>query len=112
MAVIFVLTYAGVALGRIPGLRLDRAGFALTGAAMTMAVGALTPREAYQAIDLDTLALLARDDDRRRAPQAVGLLQAGHRLGPGVCAFAADPSWFSPRRLACFRLSWSMTPCV
>jgi Na+/H+ antiporter NhaD/arsenite permease-like protein len=58
MAVIFVLTYAGVALGRIPGLRLDRAGFALTGAAMTMAVGALTPREAYQAIDLDTLALL------------------------------------------------------
>jgi Na+/H+ antiporter NhaD/arsenite permease-like protein len=58
MAVIFVLTYAGVALGRFPGLRLDRAGIALTGAAMTMAVGALTPQEAYQAIDLDTLALL------------------------------------------------------
>ena len=58
MGVIFVLTYAGVALGRIPGLRLDRAGIALTGAAMTMAVGALTPPEAYQAIDLDTLALL------------------------------------------------------
>ncbi len=58
MGVIFVLTYAGVALGRIPGLRLDRAGIALTGAALTMAVGALTPREAYQAIDLDTLALL------------------------------------------------------
>jgi len=30
-ATIFVLTYAGVALGRIPGLRLDRAGIALTG---------------------------------------------------------------------------------
>jgi Na+/H+ antiporter NhaD/arsenite permease-like protein len=58
MGVIFVLTYAGVALGRIPGLRLDRAGIALTGAALTMAVGALSPREAYQAIDLDTLALL------------------------------------------------------
>jgi Na+/H+ antiporter NhaD/arsenite permease-like protein len=58
MGVIFVLTYAGVALGRIPGLRLDRAGIALTGAALTMAVGALTPPEAYQAIDLDTLALL------------------------------------------------------
>jgi Na+/H+ antiporter NhaD/arsenite permease-like protein len=58
MGVIFVLTYAGVALGRIPGLRLDRAGIALTGAALTMAVGALTPQEAYQAIDLDTLALL------------------------------------------------------
>jgi Na+/H+ antiporter NhaD/arsenite permease-like protein len=58
MAVIFVLTYAGVALGRIPGLRLDRAGIALTGAALTMAIGALTPQEAYQAINLDTLALL------------------------------------------------------
>ena len=28
MGIIFVLTYAGVALGRIPGLRLDRAGIA------------------------------------------------------------------------------------
>jgi Na+/H+ antiporter NhaD/arsenite permease-like protein len=55
---IFVVTYAGVALGRIPGLRLDRAGIALTGAALTMAVGAITPAEAYRAIDLDTLALL------------------------------------------------------
>jgi Na+/H+ antiporter NhaD/arsenite permease-like protein len=57
-AVIFVLTYAGVALGRIPGLRLDRAGVALTGAAMMMAVGTLSPQEAYRAIDLDTIALL------------------------------------------------------
>src|ERR1700681_5046726 len=57
-AAIFILTYAGVALGRIPGLRLDRAGVALTGAAMMMAVGALTPQEAYAAIDLDTIVLL------------------------------------------------------
>src|SRR5215472_7329297 len=58
MGVIFVLTYAGVALGRIPGLRLDRAGVALTGAALMMAVGALSPQEAYQAVDLDTIVLL------------------------------------------------------
>ena len=57
-ATIFILTYAGVALGRIPGFRLDRAGIALTGAALMMAVGAITPEEAYRAIDLDTLALL------------------------------------------------------
>src|SRR3984893_14872846 len=57
-AAIFILTYAGVALGRIPGLRLDRAGFALTGAALMMAVGALAPEEAYRAVDLDTIALL------------------------------------------------------
>ncbi len=57
-ATIFLLTYMGVALGRIPGFRLDRAGIALTGAALMMAVGAITPQEAYRAIDLDTLALL------------------------------------------------------
>jgi Na+/H+ antiporter NhaD/arsenite permease-like protein len=57
-AAIFILTYAGVALGRIPGLRLDRAGVALTGAALMMAVGALTPQEAYRAVDLDTIVLL------------------------------------------------------
>ena len=57
-AAIFILTYAGIALGRIPGLRLDRAGVALTGAAAMMAVGALTPEEAYRAIDLDTITLL------------------------------------------------------
>ncbi len=57
-ATIFVLTYAGVAIGRFPGLRIDRAGIALTGAAFTIAVGAISPQEAYRAIDLDTLALL------------------------------------------------------
>jgi Na+/H+ antiporter NhaD/arsenite permease-like protein len=57
-AAIFIITYAGVALGRIPGFRLDRAGIALTGGALMMAVGAITPQEAYRAIDLDTLALL------------------------------------------------------
>jgi hypothetical protein len=31
-AIVFFLTYAGIALGRIPGFRLDRAGIALTGA--------------------------------------------------------------------------------
>jgi Na+/H+ antiporter NhaD/arsenite permease-like protein len=57
-AIIFLLTYAGIALGRIPGFRLDRAGIALTGAALMMAVGAITPEEAYSAVNLDTLALL------------------------------------------------------
>jgi len=57
-AAIFILTYAGMALGRIPGLRLDRAGVALTGAAMMMAAGALSPQEAYRAFDMDTIVLL------------------------------------------------------
>ncbi len=57
-AVIFIVTYAGVALGRIPGLRLDRAGITLVGAVLMVAVGALTPAEAYGAIDLNTIVLL------------------------------------------------------
>jgi Na+/H+ antiporter NhaD/arsenite permease-like protein len=57
-AIIFILTYAGVSLGRIPGFRLDRAGIALSGAALMMAVGAIAPEDAYRAINLDTLALL------------------------------------------------------
>jgi hypothetical protein len=42
-AIVFLLTYGGIALGRIPGFRLDRAGIALTGAALMMAIGALAP---------------------------------------------------------------------
>jgi Na+/H+ antiporter NhaD/arsenite permease-like protein len=57
-ALIFVATYAVIALGRLPGFRLDRSGAALVGASLMVAVGALTPAEAYRAIDLDTIALL------------------------------------------------------
>jgi Na+/H+ antiporter NhaD/arsenite permease-like protein len=57
-ATIFIVTYAGVALGRFPGLRLDRAGIALVGAVLIVAVGALTPAEAFGAVDLNTIVLL------------------------------------------------------
>ena len=57
-AAILALTYGGIALGRIPGLRLDRAGIALLGAALMIGAGVLSPQEAYAAIDLDTLTLL------------------------------------------------------
>jgi Na+/H+ antiporter NhaD/arsenite permease-like protein len=55
---IFLVTYAGVAIGRIPGLRLDRAGIALVGAALMVACGALSLEEAFKAVDLSTLTLL------------------------------------------------------
>ena len=56
--VILVLTYVGVAVGRIPGLRLDRAGIAFLGGAAMIAVGPLSLEEAFRAIDFDTIALL------------------------------------------------------
>lgn len=55
---IFAATYAVVAFGRLPGLRIDRVGAALLGAALMVAVGAMTLDEAYRAIDFDTIALL------------------------------------------------------
>jgi Na+/H+ antiporter NhaD/arsenite permease-like protein len=56
--VVFVLTYAGVALGRAPGLRIDRAGMALLGASLMIGLGTLSLDEALKAVDLDALALL------------------------------------------------------
>lgn len=56
--IILVLTYGGVAVGRIPGLRLDRAGIAFLGGAAMIASGALSMDEAYHAIDWNTITLL------------------------------------------------------
>ncbi|MBJ2153567.1 anion transporter [Paracoccus sp. IB05] len=56
--VIFTLTYAVIAIGRMPFLRVDRTGAALIGAAFMIGCGVLTPEEAYQAVDLDTITLL------------------------------------------------------
>ena len=40
-AAIFVLTYVVVAIGRFPGLRIDRAGAALVGGSLMLAAGVL-----------------------------------------------------------------------
>src|ERR1700724_644232 len=55
---IFAITYLVVAIGRLPGFRLDRAGGALVGASLMVAVGALPLEEAPKAIDFDTIILL------------------------------------------------------
>jgi Na+/H+ antiporter NhaD/arsenite permease-like protein len=54
----FTLTYAGLALGKLPGLRIDRAGIALVGAAGVLATGVLTFDDAVSAIDFATIVLL------------------------------------------------------
>jgi len=43
---IFGLTYLGLALGEIPGLRIDRAGIALVGAAAMLACGIVSMHDA------------------------------------------------------------------
>jgi Na+/H+ antiporter NhaD/arsenite permease-like protein len=56
--VIFVGSYLALAIGRIPGLSIDRAGIALVGAGLTVASGALPLEDAYKAVDLDIITLL------------------------------------------------------
>ncbi len=57
---IFVVTYVALALGKVPGLRMDRAGIALVGATLMLVSGVLTFDEAVspRSIDYKTLALL------------------------------------------------------
>jgi Na+/H+ antiporter NhaD/arsenite permease-like protein len=57
-AVIFAASYVALAIGRVPGLAIDRAGVALVGAALMVGSGALPLDAAYRAVDLDTLTLL------------------------------------------------------
>src|ERR1022692_430441 len=57
-AVIFAGSYLALAIGRIPGLSIDRAGIALVGASLMVASGALPLEDAYKAVDIDTITLL------------------------------------------------------
>jgi len=55
---VFALVYLGMVLGRIPGLAIDRTGVALLGAIVLLATERVTPQEAWDAIDVPTVALL------------------------------------------------------
>jgi Na+/H+ antiporter NhaD/arsenite permease-like protein len=58
VSTIFLLTYLALALGRIPGLRIDRAGIALVGAAAMLSCGILSMHDAAKAVDYETIVLL------------------------------------------------------
>lgn len=57
-ALIFLGTYLVLALGRLPGFRVDRTGAAIIGASLVMAFEVLTLEEAYAAVDHNTILLL------------------------------------------------------
>jgi Na+/H+ antiporter NhaD/arsenite permease-like protein len=54
----FAATYAGMALGRVPGLAIDRTGIALLAAVALILTGAIPAKEAAGAIDISTLIIL------------------------------------------------------
>jgi hypothetical protein len=57
-AVVIALTLLGVAVGRYPWLGTNRATIALAGAVGLIAMGAISLKQAYAALDLNTLVLL------------------------------------------------------
>lgn len=91
---IFTITYIGVALGRIPGLVIDRVGIALLGAIAMIVFGVVTPQSAIQSIDLPTILLL----------YALMVASAQLRLG-GFYTWAASRIIFLLRRPRLFLLS-------
>jgi Na+/H+ antiporter NhaD/arsenite permease-like protein len=56
--IIFGITYLGIAIGRIPGLKLNRPGIALLGAIALMIFGHVTTAEAVSYINWPTIFLL------------------------------------------------------
>src|SRR5579863_8413748 len=55
---IFAATYFVLAIGRLPGFRVDRTGAAIIGASLMVAANVLTLDEAWSAINYDTIILL------------------------------------------------------
>ncbi|MBI4616889.1 MAG: anion transporter [Planctomycetes bacterium] len=56
--ILFSFTYLGMALGRIPGLKLDRTGFAILGAVAFLATGEMSLEQAKEAVDAPTIVVL------------------------------------------------------
>jgi Na+/H+ antiporter NhaD/arsenite permease-like protein len=56
--VIFVLTYAALAAGRLPYFKVDRPGAAMIGAVAMLVCGVLSRHQALAAVDFPTIALL------------------------------------------------------
>lgn len=58
VVVVFALTYGLIATRRLQLVPIGRPAFALLGAVVMVAIGALSPEQAYSAIDGDTICLL------------------------------------------------------
>jgi Na+/H+ antiporter NhaD/arsenite permease-like protein len=55
---IFLAVYLVLAIGRLPGFRVDRTGACIIGASLMIAFGVLDLGEAYAAVNFDTIILL------------------------------------------------------
>ncbi len=56
--IVFILTYIALAVGWVPGLRIDRTGIALVGAAAMLVIGAIGFKDAMTQTDWSTIIVL------------------------------------------------------
>lgn len=56
--IVIILTLVGVAIGRYPVFRMNRATIVLVGSTLLIIIGAISLDQAYAAIDLDTIVLI------------------------------------------------------
>ena len=109
VSTIFGLTYLALALGKVPGLRINRAGIALVGAAAMLACGVLPLREAAKAVNYETIVLLfgmmvvvaTFDWPGSSRWRPIGSPRASRVRSP--CSRSSSPS------RECCRRSWSTT---
>jgi Na+/H+ antiporter NhaD/arsenite permease-like protein len=110
--VIFGLVYFGLALGRIPLLRLDRAGIALVGATFMLVFELVGFDEAVGAVDFPTIALLfgmmvvvaylrLGGFFRRIAAQVLGRARSPHGVLAAVVLLSGTMSAFAVNDIVC-----------
>ncbi|MBF0154110.1 MAG: anion transporter [Magnetococcales bacterium] len=87
---IILVTLLGVAVGRLPGLAMNRATICLVGATALVLTGAISREAAYRAIDMDTIVLLLA-----MMVINVHLRQAGffQRVAGWTLSRALAPAW-------------------
>ena len=76
---VFVLVYIGMALGRVPGLAVERTGVALLGLIVLLASGDLTLDEAGAAVDMPTIRSVVRRveaDKNRFSALVLGIVES------------------------------------
>jgi Na+/H+ antiporter NhaD/arsenite permease-like protein len=99
IALIFALTYIGMALGRVPGLRIDRSGIAMIAAVVLVTAGAVPADALASAVHFPTLLLLG------------GLMIVSARVG-AAGFYDAAAAWIArqagrPRRLLALTIAAS-----
>jgi hypothetical protein len=89
---IFFTVYAGMILGGLPRLKLDRSGVALLGAIGVIGLGAMSTAQAASAVDLPTVLLLFAFMVVS-AQMRLGGFTPPSRAGWRPCHWGATPCW-------------------